>query len=350
MKSYERESFIKTFTIFFLSMFLVATVVVYFYNKEQKHTQDEQLFEQMKSFTYDFKAQSFSLDVVPYRKGVDELGIQACEEGMCAYFRIESAPMSMFKVVLDKERYLEIQNALWFKLMLIYALAGFAIVGFAFVYSLYALAPLRKALRLKEEFLKDVVHDLNTPVTSILLNTKALAKKGFSEELERIELGAKSIVALYHNLEIAYKAYVPSREKIDLQSVLQERVKVFQKLYPRLHFSFKTNSCVIQTDHDALCRILDNILSNACKYNRKNGRIEIFNDENTVCIKDSGVGIKRCDLVYQRYYKESERGLGLGLNIVKTLCDSLGIDIEIKSKEGEGTSVFLRFAKEEQKV
>lgn len=309
---------------------------------------DEQLYQRMKAFTYDFKAQSFSVDVLPYVKGQDEPTLVRCEEGMCGYFRIESAPKSMFKVVLDKEHYEQMQAGLWWRLIGIYAFVIGAILCFSFLYSVYALAPLRKALRLKEEFLKDVVHDLNTPVTSILLNAKSLRKKEESEALERIILGAKSIASLHQNLEIAYKEYVPKKESIALETFLHVRASVFKKLYPKIHFVFDTKACDVISDSDALGRIIDNLLSNACKYNRKEGMVTLINDATSVCIKDNGMGIKRCDLVFERYYKESERGLGLGLNIVKTLCDALHIAISIQSKEGEGTSVSLRFLKEEK--
>ncbi|WP_157840824.1 histidine kinase dimerization/phospho-acceptor domain-containing protein [Halarcobacter anaerophilus] len=52
-----------------------------------------------------------------------------------------------------------------------------------------------------ENFLKDLIHDLNTPSTSILINSKMLKKHGDFEEIERIELSAKTISSLYKNLE-----------------------------------------------------------------------------------------------------------------------------------------------------
>jgi hypothetical protein len=54
LKAYEREAFAKTFGIFFLSLSLLVSAVTYGYYKEQKHATDEQIFEQMRAFSYDF--------------------------------------------------------------------------------------------------------------------------------------------------------------------------------------------------------------------------------------------------------------------------------------------------------
>lgn len=348
MKAYERESFIKTFGIFFLSLVLFTSLVAYFYDKEQTHSMDEQIFTRMKAFTYDFKALDFSVDVVPYTPDVDEFNIEPCDEGVCGYFRIESAQQSMFKVILSKQVYERMRQEVLHKVLVLYALVVIAIFAFALFYSFYALYPLKKALSMMEEFLKDVVHDLNTPVTSILLNVKALKKKSSSEELERIELGAKTIASLYHNLEVLHRGFVPQKSKIELETLLHVRASTYQKLYSNLTFSFQTHPYTIYSDYDALSRILDNVISNACKYNHKKGSITLSNENNIIRIQDTGVGIKRCDAVFERYYKESARGLGLGLHIVKTLCDALGIAIHIQSEEGIGTTVRLSCPKGEE--
>jgi two-component system, OmpR family, sensor kinase len=262
---------------------------------------------------------------------------------MCGYFRIESAPKSMFKVILPQKQYDTRLDELVSKVVWVYMGVIFFIGVFAFAFALYALYPLRKALHLMEDFLKDVIHDLNTPVTSMLLNIKSLLKKSPSQELERIELGARTIASLYQNLEVLHKGFIPQNTAIDLHAFLPLRIKPFEKLYPSLRFTLQTQPFVIHADPDALVRIVDNIVSNACKYNSKGGSVNVRNEGNVVFIEDSGVGIKRCDLVFERYYKEGSRGLGLGLHIVKSLCDAMRIGIEISSKEGAGTCVILRF-------
>ncbi len=102
---------------------------------------------------------------------------------------------------------------------------------------------------------------------------------------------------------------------------------------------------LIFTNKDALSRILDNLISNACKYSKKDATITIKMDKKILYIKDNGYGIKNVKKVFDRFYKESERGVGIGMHIVKKLCDELKIDIVVKSKLEVGTTVTLNFAK-----
>ena len=348
MKAYEREAFVKTFGIFFLSLTLFATLVAYGYYKEQKHGMDEQIFAQMKAFSYDFKSKAFEVDVVEYTSLVDELNINRCDEGICGYFRIQSAPKNMFKIIMERSSYDAMHQALQHKVFWLYLVVVIAIFVFSLIYSLYALNPLKKALVMMEGFLKDVIHDLNTPVTSILLNTTSLRKKSADETIERIELGAKTIASLYHNLEVLQKGFVPNWDAIELETLLHVRAKTFQKLYPSLTFTFETTPSLVHSDSDALSRIIDNLLSNACKYSRKKGSIVLKCRAHFLEIQDSGIGMKRADLAFERYYKEGQRGLGLGLNIVKTLCDALKIEISLTSVQHLGTTVSLHFPKRDE--
>jgi signal transduction histidine kinase len=99
---------------------------------------------------------------------------------------------------------------------------------------------------------------------------------------------------------------------------------------------------MLTCNKDAFIRILDNLLTNAAKYNKKNGSVFVTYKENVLEIEDTGIGIKNPDKVFQRFYKEHERGIGIGLHIVKKLCDELGIRIGLTSEVGTGTSFFLK--------
>ncbi len=63
--------------------------------------------------------------------------------------------------------------------------------------------------------------------------------------------------------------------------------------------------------------------------------------DSSLFVHDTGKGIKKPSKVFDRYYKEQERGIGIGLHIVKKLCDELQIPINIQSKENEGTKIGL---------
>ena len=68
-------------------------------------------------------------------------------------------------------------------------------------------------------------------------------------------------------------------------------------------------------------------------------------------IEDSGIGIINIDKIFERYYKESDRGFGIGLHVVKKLCDELDIRVTAKSQQQKGTifSLDLNRLTEEKK-
>ena len=119
-------------------------------------------------------------------------------------------------------------------------------------------------------------------------------------------------------------------------------MEYFKKLYPEIVINISGDKFVYKSDKDAFLRIIDNIISNACKYSSQNSSyIDIVIKKGEIIIKDNGIGIEDTDKVFDRFYKENENGLGIGLNIVKKLCDELNISIDIKSKKDSGTVVKL---------
>ncbi|RUM68807.1 MAG: sensor histidine kinase, partial [Sulfurovum sp.] len=100
-------------------------------------------------------------------------------------------------------------------------------------------------------------------------------------------------------------------------------------------------SIKMHTNKDAFIRIIDNILSNAGKYNSADGHVNIVFENHNLLISDTGKGIKNISKVFDRYYKEQDRGIGIGLHIVKKLCDELMISIHIQSKQMKGTKITL---------
>ena len=69
----------------------------------------------------------------------------------------------------------------------------------------------------------------------------------------------------------------------------------------------------------------------------------MYAKENILYIQDSGVGIKKTQNIFKRNYKEQNSGHGIGLDIVKRLCDSMDINISVSSVVGEGTLIVIRF-------
>ncbi|MDO5010863.1 MAG: sensor histidine kinase, partial [Intestinibacter bartlettii] len=113
-------------------------------------------------------------------------------------------------------------------------------------------------------------------------------------------------------------------------------------------------------DIEQMERIMLNILSNAIKYNRPNGNINVIvkdkKEEIYIEVTDSGIGIPkdRINSIFDRFERMENKnavikeGSGIGLSIVKKLVDALDGKIEIESELNEGTTVRIIFKKSKQ--
>jgi len=102
---------------------------------------------------------------------------------------------------------------------------------------------------------------------------------------------------------------------------------------------------MITADKSGFEKIIDNLLSNALKYNKKGGFVRFYIADKKLFIQDSGQGIdsKNLFIIFDKSYQEnpSTKGFGIGLSIVKSYCDKEKIDIKIETKKGEGTTIMI---------
>jgi signal transduction histidine kinase len=198
---------------------------------------------------------------------------------------------------------------------------------------------LRNALLLLEEFIKDIIHDLNTPITSILINLKMMQR---SEEVESIAQSAKTISMLHKNLEVYLKGVELQSERCKIREIVDEQVSLFYPIYDYLEWHMDIGEQIVISNRNALSRIIYNLISNACKYNRPDGYIQIEMAKGVLTISNSSYGVKNPSKVFDRFYKEGSRGLGIGLHIVDKLCKELEIDKKFEVK-GDEVRVILYF-------
>jgi len=343
LRSPEKKSFITIFSISFTSLFLFGCLIAYSYYEENKDHIERDILYQMKEYAFDFKDKKFSLDIIKASPEMKFFKMYQDDKILYSFFRFPKDDTLVLKVIYKQENFKEDLKVLIYKTIVLSSLAIVFIFIFSSVFAFYAIKPMKQSIDLLENFLKDLIHDLHTPVTSILLNTNLLARREKSEELERIELSAKTITSLYKNLETLQQTKNNSNEPIALHTLIEEKIKVLKKLYPSIQIKSNVHLSYVQGDQISISRIIDNIVTNACKYNKKNGKVFIEINGKELIIKDTGIGIKNPHKIFDKYYKENERGLGLGMNIVKRLCIQENIAIEIKSELSKGTTVKLIF-------
>ncbi len=239
-------------------------------------------------------------------------------------------PLADYQNMLEQVRH----HLLW-KFLL--ALLGALVLSLLAAW--YALRPLRSSLRMLEDFIKDIIHDINTPLTSILLNLKMLESK--NDEIESIDTAAKTIEMLHYNLDAYIKEKKQTEETFLVEEVVEKYVSFFTPLYDYLTWEVNVEPCLVHTDRNAFERVVYNLLSNACRYNTGEGKIVIRVKDTMLSIQNSSYGVRHPERVFERFYKESERGLGIGLHIVNKLCKTLGIDRTFSVK---GTEVTVTLA------
>ena len=225
-----------------------------------------------------------------------------------------------------------------------FLLALFAMLSY--ILALRALKPMKEAILKLDNFSKDLIHDLNTPITSILLNMKILdAKSEFKENkpLCRIKKSVEDIGELHSNLTLLLQedSLVVKRENI--YEIVQEAIDSYIKIYTNLNIEVEEFELISIIHKDALKQIIANLVSNACKYNKKDGFIKIYLKDRRLCIEDSGVGIQNPKSIFNRSYSEHESGHGIGLDIVKRLCEAMEVEISVESKVDVGSTFTLKF-------
>lgn len=240
----------------------------------------------------------------------------------------------------------------------IYIYASFVVllfVGmFGYIFLTSILAPQKRMDKNLFQLTKEILHELNIPLSTIQANTALLRKKLEDEKslkrLGRIEDSSRRLERLYKELVYSIKKELQpiEKERFDLQEMIEERVAVF-KAFERNRFDVVLETCSITADKIGFEKVLDNLLMNAMKYSYKNTLITLTLEEKILKISDEGVGMSETELlkIYERYYQadSSKEGEGIGLALVKSYCDSERIDIQIQSQKGVGTTISLNFEK-----
>lgn len=239
--------------------------------------------------------------------------------------------------------------------MIIYSVGFFLILLFAGYFLLnLLLKPMRESMYLLDRFIKDTTHELNTPVSAILTNIEMMDPQRLSEKdakrIKRIDIASRTISNLYNDLTyIALGNQLQSKdEKIDMSALVKERAEYFKVIS-----SARKLACVMELDEKVILfidrhkitRVIDNLISNAIKYNKKGSFIKVILKDRYLCVEDGGIGIEqnRINQMFDRYsrFNDSEGGFGLGLNIVSEIAKEYNLKLKIESELNVGTKVIV---------
>ncbi len=228
----------------------------------------------------------------------------------------------------------------------------FVILGY-FLGRLF-IAPMRDAIKMMNQFIQDTTHELNTPVSTIVTNLELIQTlhkcDQAKEEMQRIEIASKTISRIYDDLTYLKLNHAYHRDicPLDMSVLLRERIAYFFTAIEAKQLKLKTdiaNDVILHMDHDDALRLIDNILSNAIKYNRTGGNLKIALSHDAFRVVDNGEGMDESTLktVHHRFVRanSSEGGFGIGLDIVHQVTNTYGFTITFHSKRHEGTEIVV---------
>jgi signal transduction histidine kinase len=203
-------------------------------------------------------------------------------------------------------------------------------------------------------FTADVSHELRTPIAvirgaaEVLLADAARPQKD-RQRIERIERGAADMADLSTALlAMARERDDERREPVDLAALVEASVDKHRHLLGTrpvdviLEFDAQPR---VAADANLLAIVVANLLRNSFTYTER-GSVKIRLAAGTLAIEDTGLGIPREALgkVFQRLYKGAHsEGAGIGLSLVKKICERYGWSVALDSTEGQGTRAVLKF-------
>lgn len=206
-------------------------------------------------------------------------------------------------------------------------------------------------------FMNQWVHQMKTPISviNLLLQEDEVDKKSIAQEMERIQSGLE-IVLVNARLETFEEDM--QIERLLLRQVLQEvlndnkRLFIANGLFPVLNVD---EQLTVATDRKWIKFMLNQFITNAVKYTFEKGKKVHINAEQRpegLCLEiiDEGIGIPASDLprVTKAFFtgengRLSGESTGMGLYIAAEVCERLGHQLTISSKQGEGTTIALLF-------
>lgn len=223
-----------------------------------------------------------------------------------------------------------------------------ALIGF-YLAKLF-LKPIKDERIKLNNFIKDTTHELNTPITAILMSLEN--DKLTQKQIQRVKLSAKRVSDIYKDLIYIFLQKDDEKklfEDIYLDNLILEQLEYLEPMALKKKIKINTSLEKLKylINKDDAIRIINNLVSNAIKYNKIGGQLDISLKNRILKISDTGIGIDEEKLkdIYKRYYRATSEqgGFGIGLNIVNHICVNYDIKIDVQSKKNKGTTFFLHF-------
>ncbi len=224
-----------------------------------------------------------------------------------------------------------------------------------------------KAQRSKNDFIANVTHEMNTPLTSIRGYSELIAGGALNEEQTKAAANTlvkqsdrlSKLIACIINYNEIDNDELPAYE-VDLSKLAEETLEVLAPDIEKRNIALEKHiepGISVMSRHERLNEVLGNLIRNAIRYNKEGGnlRVGICRTEDghpRLTVSDTGIGIAEENLerIFDRFFTVDKShsgkngGFGLGLAVVKKICRRSGWGLRVESRLGEGTTFTVDFA------
>lgn len=221
----------------------------------------------------------------------------------------------------------------------------------------------QERIRVMNDFVRDASHDLKTPLSSMMLKLDMLNRtQGERHEQLQGELRER-IMYLSHLIDDLFTLSLfegsidIEQEPVDLEALAEKTIADLDALaqHKALIVTLESSEqdCIIMSSHEAMQRLLNNLIGNAIRYTAQ-GQVRVVfqadTDSVSFTVEDTGIGIPEKDLnqIFDRFYRSKNAkdynrdGTGLGLAISRAIVDNHKGSISAKSEVNVGTSFNIR--------
>lgn len=235
-----------------------------------------------------------------------------------------------------------------------------------FWYLLHTVSKMRTIEEMKDDFVSNMTHELKTPIAiaysanDALLNydtdndpqKKVTYLNIANRQLKRLGELVENILAMSMERRKAMKL---KPETILLRPFVEE-IAVAQRMRTEKEIVINVNmdeDASVEADKTHFGNVLNNLIDNAIKYSGDSVTITVSGDSGAISVKDNGIGIpsKSIPFLFNKFYRvphgnrQDVRGYGIGLYYVRSILDKMGWDIEVRSKEGEGSVFTIKYGR-----
>lgn len=218
-----------------------------------------------------------------------------------------------------------------------------------------------KARASKDEFISNVTHEMNTPLTSIHGYAELLDAGGMTDEQQKTAYKTiltqserlTNLIACIINYSEIDSDDLPPYE-VDFSALAKETLSALNPEADKRSIAIIEHiddNVIVMSRHERLSEIFGNLVRNAIKYNKDGGNITVTLDRQRLTVKDTGIGIAEENMgkVFSRFFTVDKShggkngGFGLGLAIAKKICQKSGWKISVQSTLGEGSAFTVQF-------